>query len=476
MTEKTPPETDTETGEDTHPAPEAGADAVSDQVSVQIVEEGPCRQRLKIEVSADSVDEELDTNYRQLRNTIQMPGFRKGKVPLSVLKGRFGKKIEAEVQEELVARTFFDEVEKREIRLLGAPSFESVVFAPGDPLTYEAAIEISPNFEAPEYAGLEIDALAVTVTTDDVDREVHSLLEQHTALEPVTAGEQAVDDLAACHVEMLDPEGKSVFERPEVYLKIGLDRVDNIEVAGLGEKLVGAAADEEFSFEVEVPEDFPLEGVRGGPATIRVKFHEAKRRVVPELDAEMLQLLGIESEEKLRAEIEKNLETRRRFQEEDRQEEILVERIVEGVEMDFPPSVLERRKEDISMGRRFRLLREGRAQEEIDAGIAENGEAIEAEAREELKRIFVLDRIAESENVLVTEDEIARRISAIAMTSRREPQEVFEEYREAGLIADLRAGMLREKARAQIRKKAKVRKPEEKVEEKPSASEADQKS
>jgi len=428
------------------------------ETSVQILEEGPCRKRMKVEVPAVRVEEELESNYKQLRETIQLPGFRKGRVPISILRGRYGKKIEAEVQEEMISRTFFDEVEKRELKVLGAPSFENIAFAPGDPLVYEAAIEVSPEFELPSYLGLEIDEQPVAVTTEDVDREVRALLEEHTTLEPVPAGEQKADDIAVCHLEILDGSGKEVFSRPEVFLKIGHDHVDQIALPGLGEKLIAAKPDDHLEFAVQIPDDFPIVEVRGGPATMRIHFHEAKRPAVPELDAEMLARLEFGSVEDLRSGIERNLEMRRRLQEENRQEEELVERIVGDVRMDFPPSILERRKEEVSMGRRFRQLREGRSQEEIEKSVADDAEAIEAEAREELKRIFLLDRIADAEKVLVTEEEIARRISAIALTSRRDPQEVFQEYRENGLIGDLRAGMRREKARALLRKKAKVRK------------------
>lgn len=434
------------------------AGSTTPETSVQILEEGPCRKRLKVAVPAERVEEQLETNYKQLRDTIQLPGFRKGKVPISILRGRYGKKIEAEVQEEMISRTFFDEVEKRELKVLGAPSFENIAFAPGDPLVYEAAIEVSPDFELPAYKGLEIDEHPVAVTAEDVDREVRSLLEQHTTLEPLPAGEQKKDDIAVCHLEILDGDGKEVFSRPEVFLKIGHDHVDQIDLPGLGEKLVAAKPDDHFEFAVDVPADFPIQEIRGGKATLRIHFHEAKRAIVPELDEAMLARLEFGSEAELRSGIEKNLELRRRLQEENRQEEMLVERLAEGLGMEFPPSVLERRKEEISMGRRFRQLREGRSEGEIEEAVAGDAGPIEEEAREELKRIFLLDRIADEEKVLVTEDEIARRISAIALTSRRDPQEVFQEYRTNGLIGDLRAGMRREKARSVLRKKAKVRK------------------
>ena len=452
----------------------ADAAAVADEdsgVTVEFLDEGPCRKRMKVLVAEEKVTEELDTNYKQLRGSIQLPGFRKGKVPISIIKGRFGSKIEAEVQEEMISSTFFSEIEKRELKVLGQPSFENIEFAPGKVLSYEAAIEIAPSFDIPEYTGLAVEAFPIAVNLDEVQKEVDSLLEQHTSLEPIEAGEQKIDDMAVFHVEILDAEGTSVFDRDEVHLKIGLDQVDNIEVDGLGERLLSAKVEETLEFEIDAPEDFPLAEVQGQKVTLKIRFLEAKRPIKPTLDEELLGRIGVESEEMLRSEIEKNLETRRRVEEESRQEGLLVTEVISSVELDFPPSILERRQEEVAMGRRFRLMRSGKSQEEVEAALTSDEKEIEAEAREELKRYFILDAIADKENVLVTEDEIGRRITAIAMSTNREPQEVFEEYREGGMLDELRGSLRREKVRAVIRKKAKVSQPE--VTEESSSDESD---
>ena len=363
-------------------------------VSIEINDDGPCRKRMKFVVSAERMSDELDSNYRQLRGTIQLPGFRKGKVPLSIIKGRFGSKIAEDVKEEMVNSSFFD-----------------------------------------------------------------AILEQQTRLEPIAVGEQQNDDFAVCHVSIVDSEGNSVFDRDEVHLKIGLDSVDNIEVPGLGEALIGASAEETREFAIDAPEDFPVEAVQGHSVTLRIRFLEAKRAVKPELNEETLGQLGVESEDALRSEIEKSLENRRRIEEETRQESELVDAMLESMELEFPPSILERRTEELSMSARFRMMREGKDKDETEAEVAANRAEFEKESRAELTRYFVLDAIADKEQVFVTEDEVARRLTAIAMTTGRQPQEVAEEYRENGMLDELRGGIRREKVRAVIRKKAKVNQP-----------------
>ena len=111
------------------------------------------------------------------------------------------------------------------------------------------------------------------------------------------------------------------------------------------------------------------------------------------------------------------------------------------------------------MSARFRMMREGKDKDETEAEVAANRAEFEKESRAELTRYFVLDAIADKEQVFVTEDEVARRLTAIAMTTGRQPQEVAEEYRENGMLDELRGGIRREKVRAVIRKKAKVNQP-----------------
>ena len=101
---------------------------------------------------------------------------------------RFGSKIEDEVKEDMVNSTFFDAIESHELKVIGTPSFENIVFSPGDPLTYEAAVELAPTFEIPNYVGLEIDAQPVSVGADEVTKEIDEILEQQTRLEFLESG------------------------------------------------------------------------------------------------------------------------------------------------------------------------------------------------------------------------------------------------------------------------------------------------
>ena len=122
--------------------------------------------------------------------------------------------------------------------------------------------------------------------------------------------------------------------------------------------------------------------------------------------------------------------------------------------MELPPTLLEKRRESLDLGLRYRLQRQGESEEEIDKHVKEAPS--QEQACQELKQIFIFDRIAELEKLIVTEDEIMERIRSLAVTYQRNPEEVLEEYRSAGRLAELRDSMLREKSRRFLREKAKV--------------------
>lgn len=422
---------------------------------IETLDEGPCRKRMKVEIPTETVSQELATTLKQLRGNVQFPGFRKGKTPMAMVKSRFGKQVEADVQQDLLRKAFGEEVERSQLRVLGTPDFENIEFKDGSPFTFEVIFDVEPIFDTPKYKGLEIEAEKVEISKEDVEKELEALLSQFATAEPIEIDDLGEGDLAVVDVAVVDSAGKNAFERPEVMLKMGHDHVDNIEVEGLSERLCEAKAGETVDFEVKVPDQFPTEELRGETATLRIVLKDAKRTQVPEVDEDFLGKIGIDSKEKLLEELEKGIEQRRSLREEQRQEEELIDKVAAAVEMELPASLVEERKQNVTMSTRFRLMREGKSEEEVEAALPDD-ESAEEEAREELRKLFILERIVGEEKILVTEDEVLNRLAAIARSYQKPLEAVVEEYRNNGMLGELRNGMRREKAKSLLRKKAKA--------------------
>ncbi|MBC8262401.1 MAG: trigger factor [Planctomycetia bacterium] len=438
-----------------NPVADAGTDSQDFIASnIELVDEGACRKRLKITISQETVSSELETNFRQLKNSVMLPGFRQGKVPLAILKKRFNDQVQEDVREDLKGRSVEEQFEAADYKPLGFPEFENVEFSADKPFTFEAVFDVQPTFELPEYKNIEIDSEVVPVEDADVAAEVDRICEQSATLEPLEVGQQAEGDFVVVDID-LQVEGESIFSKSEVVMKVGDDFIDSMEISGLSKDLAGAAQDATFEKSVEVPQDFPEAEHREKSGSIHLTVRDAKKMVTPELDEEFLGRLGVESEEDLRNKVREGMEGRRIAEENTRQEDLLSEKVADSVEMELPESMVSRRKDSLVRNKIMEMMREGASEEDASAE-AEKDEEMGKQARLELVRIFVLDKIADEEKVFVTEDEVVQRLQAIASTYQRPLEEVLEQYRSGGMIPELRNGMKREKVKQLLRKKAKV--------------------
>ena len=424
------------------------------EVSVELLDEGPCQKRMKVEVPAETIEAEVNSNYDQLRKTVQFPGFRKGKVPRALLEKRYAEQINDDVRQDLLHSTFDDQVKERELEVLGRPTFDDVHFVVGEPMRFESVFEVAPSFEVPEYKGLTVEGKAIEVSDEEVGEELEGLRGQFMKFDEIAIGEQKADDIAGCRIKLWAGE-ETLLERDEVYLKIGLDQVDNIQVEGLGDKLLAASEGESLQFSVTLPDDFAKAEMQGKEAELELALGSVRRQVLPELDEAFAAQLGAESVDEVRDQIRKSLEQRRTIEEESRQEEVLVDGLLESIEMDLPPKILEQRRTELENAKRFRMIREGKSEEEVDKLLADDP-SVGEEAGAELRKIFILDAIGKREQVFVTEDEVGGRIQAMAQAYNRDPEELYEQYRNSGMLEDLRGGLLREKVRKLIRERATV--------------------
>jgi trigger factor len=250
-------------------------------------------------------------------------------------------------------------------------------------------------------------------------------------------------------------EEESIFEREEILVKIGEDKIDSMEVPELGQALIKASQDEVIEKTVQVPDDFPAADHREKEATVRLVLKDAKKKITPELDEAFLNKLGVESADDLRGKVRENLENRRKAQEESRQEDWIAEQVGNSVEMELPESMVSQRMESKVQRRAMELVQDGKSEDDARSE-AEKDEEIANEVRQELTRIFVLDRLADEEKVFVTEDEVVHRLQAIATTYQQPLEQVLEQYRQGGMLPELRNGMRREKVKQVLRKKAKI--------------------
>lgn len=141
-------------------------------VNVTVDNLAPCKKLVRVEVEAEKVNETFDSVVREFRREARLPGFRPGKAPVEMVLRQFGKEIEDETKRKLINESYKQAIEEQKLDVVGQPDVEEIEFSRGQPLKFVATVETAPEFELPEYKGIPVKRVALTVTEEDVDRAI----------------------------------------------------------------------------------------------------------------------------------------------------------------------------------------------------------------------------------------------------------------------------------------------------------------
>jgi trigger factor len=421
-----------------------------------------CKRRLKAAVPREKVSEELDRNYRELGGTIQLPGFRPGRIPRKLLEARFGEEIENDVKASLLNSSFFEVVEEKSLKVVGQPKFDEVHLKAGDDLTYVVDFEVQPEFELGEYTGLSVAVEKQPITDEEVEERVRLFLKREGQLVPVDSTEAGPDDVFI---------GQYSLRRDSEEVKKGVEArftpSSKVLDAFLLEELPAAVAawdrstGEPLRVKVKIGPQYPDEVLRGVEADLEFTLSETRRLQVPVLDDELAKKYHKASVEEFRQGIRESLETFRRRKEERAVEEKILDQIIERTPMELPEGLVEGLRGSRRLQREYELLEQGFRPEDVkellikEAG-AGSEDAQRQAIRREMKEFFILEKIAEKEKIFATEEETDERLDAMAQLYNVPTSALREELRKSGRIEELRHTMRHEKVRELLRSKAQI--------------------
>jgi len=274
------------------------------QVSVEST--SALERRLTIGVPAERIETEVEKRLRQTALRAKIPGFRPGKVPMSVIRQRYEESARQEALGELIQATFYEAVLEQKLKPAGAPSVEPKVFEKGKDLEYVATFEVYPEFEVVGLDGIAVERLQAEVADADVDNMLEILRKQNTRYKPVEREAQDGDQLNIDFVGKIDGEAFPGGSAQGTPLVLGSGRM----IQGFEAGLVGAKAAEERVLNLTFPEDYQNLDVAGKAAEFTVTVNSVAEAELPELNAEFFALFGIAepSLEGFRSEVRKNME------------------------------------------------------------------------------------------------------------------------------------------------------------------------
>ena len=376
---------------------------------------------LSIELEEDDLDDYLERGYRRVVNRIRIPGFRQGKAPRNIVEGILGREgLLSEALDYMLPDATDRAVAAQELDITGVPNYDLSGF---DPVSFTATVALRPDVDLGDYASLTLESELKEVTAEDVDAEIERMRESMVIWEPVEreseSGDMVTVDLKATAGDstLLDQQGANIV--------LDADNED-ARFPGLFEQLAGLKEDETREFELELGEGrLGNQELAGSTAKFDVTVTGVKNKILPDLDDDFASGVGegYDSLEALREEIESGLRRVAEEVENRRRRGRAVEALVDGAAVPLAPMLAEHRVDHLRRERDESLERMGMTLDNflaIQGTTAEDmDDQLSERAASELRSAFVIEKLAEVEEIEVSETEIDERLETIISTAGR---------------------------------------------------------
>ncbi|MGB9254513.1 MAG: trigger factor [Candidatus Korobacteraceae bacterium] len=408
----------------------------------------PCQREIAVEIPAEVVKTETDTLVNRYQKLARIPGFRKGKVPASIVRQRFAEDIKNDVVEALVPRYFREEAKKQNLAPISQPRVTDLHVQEGEPLRFKASFEILPEFKLAPYDDVRVSTIDTTVTDEDIETAVQNLRQQHATYSAVEEDRPLTDgDFAVVSFKGTPKEGEAdakPVEVDEIMVEIGGQNT----IPEFTENLRGVKSGETRTFDVKYADDFSDKRLAGKSMTYEVNVKGIKTKSVPELTDDFAKELGAElnTVDELRNRLQENMKAEKEHEAQHQGKDKLVEELVKR--NDFPvPEAMLNEQIDIRLERGLRALAaQGMRTEDMkrmDFGRLRAGQR-EAALRE-VKASLILEQIADEEKIEVSDEEFDREIEALATQSKQTVEQVRARLTQDGGLDRIRHRLRNEK-------------------------------
>jgi trigger factor len=408
------------------------------------------KREISVEIPVAEVTRETESQIARYQKSARLPGFRAGHVPPSIIRQRFGDGLKNDVIEALIPKYFRREAEKQGLIPVSQPRVTDLHFHDGEPIKFKASFEVLPQIQAEGYKELRAEKPDLTVSDQDVEQAVNSVREQHATFTTVEGRALAEGDFAQASVNGKPKDVQDVKESAsnpvqmdDVLIEIGGKNT----VAEFTQNLTGASAGDERTFDVSYPEDYSDKRLAGKTFVYTVKVNAIKQKSLPELTDEFAKELGeFTSLEQVRKQIRENMEAEKRHTGERAAKDKLVADLVKRNEFEVPEALIENQI-DVRLERGLRALAaQGMKMQDLkkmDLPRLRAGQR--DQAIQDVKSSLLLERVAELENINVTDEDVNHEIEALAKQSKQTSEAVRARLTEDGGLDRIRIRIRSEK-------------------------------
>lgn len=396
---------------------------------------------LDIEVEEGKVAEALDKAFKKVVKKVNVPGFRKGRVPRQIFEKKFG--VEVLYQDALdiiLPEAYMEAVNETGIEPVGRPEVDVEQFAKGQTLKFKVTVTVKPEVKLGEYKGLEVPAEETEVTEEEINAELERLQQRHAELEVAEEGAAAENG----NITVIDFEGfvdGEAFEGGKAE-KYTLELGSGSFIPGFEEQVVGMKKDEEKDIEVTFPEDYHAEELKGKKAVFKVKLHDIKRKNLPELDDEFAKDISeFDTLEEYKEDLKQKLSETKKQEQQAKREAAVVEKAAANAEVDIPVEMVEAEQDQMVKEFERRLGMQGMNLDLYFQFSGQNLDTLKEQMKEDAeKRVrnnLVLEAIAKEENITASDEDVNAEIEKLAESYQRTAEEIRSIFEANGSLSSM---------------------------------------
>ncbi len=435
-------------------------------------EHGPvseCEREISVEIPAEVVAREFETQLQRYQKHARIPGFRKGKVPATIIRSRFSSEINNEIVESLLPRYFREEVEKQKLTPISQPRVYDLHLVPQEPLRFKAVFEVLPEIQVSGYDELKAEKGETSVSEAEIEQELDQLREQQASYDPVEEerplqdGDWAMVSFTGTPKKepqssgLVDATGAAIpasqqpgdaNEQPPVQMDEVLVEIGGANtVAEFSDNLRGARAGEERSFDVSYPEDYKEQRLAGKTLTYNVQIKGIKKKSLPELNDNFAKELGSFNDlAELRSKLREQMEANKKHRIEHAAKDKLIEQLVERNAFPVPETLIEQQTNS-RLERGFRALAsQGMRVEDIRKMDMQRLKAGQREAAiREVKASLILEKIADKEQIEVSEEDVNKELEILSIQTKQPVESLRQRFTREGTLDRIRERIRNEK-------------------------------
>lgn len=381
---------------------------------------------IHFEIPWEDVDKRIKEAVRVISRSARIPGFRPGKAPENLIRSRFAQHIKDEVINHVIPEAYKESLDQNRFDVVSEPALTDVMYSEGSPLLFKITIETRPQVEAKNYKGLQLEGRKIEVTDEEVDQMLKNYQEAAAEIIPLPDTAAETGHFIQAHVKASSEvagKKKTVFDN-KTLIELG----SSSNHAAFNENLAGKKAGDSLTFEATYPDDYPEKSIAGKTIHYDVRIESVNERRIAPLDDEFAKDLGnFTSLEDLKGKIRQDLINQKNAQQRNELKDNILKQLIDSHPFVVPETLVHKETESLLRDYAYALRQRGANLQDPSIDWKEAQVRLGSQAERNIRGSILIESIADSEKIEVTEEDVEKAIAQMAEQQRRAPEAIKAE-------------------------------------------------